>query len=94
MFTCVFPEDHCAPGAVLPGHSSQLAAEELLLRGGAAEEPRHRYRGHLLEGLFTQTVGLCTVPSAFSCPLAEMKGKSKTGNTVRHLICLVRSLLL
>lgn len=58
MLTCMFcffcPEDDFTLGAVLPGHSSQLTAEEFLLCGGAAEKPCHRYRGHLLKGLFTQ----------------------------------------
>lgn len=60
----VFLADYFTPGAVLPGHPSQLAAEELLLFGGAAKEPFHRYWGHLFQGLSTQTVELARINTA------------------------------
>lgn len=36
-----FLADHFTSGAVLPGHPSQSAAEELLVSGGAAQESFH-----------------------------------------------------
>lgn len=63
-FFLVFLAGYFTPGAVLSGHPSQLAAEELLLFGGAAKEPFHRYWGHLFQGLSTQTVELARINTA------------------------------
>lgn len=45
IFVVVLADDF-APGAVLSGHPSQRAAEELLLSGRATQKPVERYRRH------------------------------------------------